>query len=67
MTFPRTISITSPLSDLLTSCEIHCVAACCQDNAFDCDAEHVMRWMEQADAPAAALACEQAEVLLREV
>ena len=26
-----------------------------------------MRWMEQADAPAAALACEQAEVLLREV
>ena len=63
----RILQITPPLSSLLEVCEVHCVAACCQDDAFDCGVEQIARWTTQETAEAAFDARTQASALLKEV
>lgn len=67
MSSHRKISISPPLARLLESCEVHCLAACCQDNAFDCGVEQVSLWVRQVEASTARDAREQTSTVLREI
>jgi hypothetical protein len=47
------LKIPRPLADLVSACEVVCVAACCGAEAFDVSAEHMVPWMRQAGEPSA--------------
>jgi hypothetical protein len=44
----KLLTISPPLSDLLTSCETECVADCCGLDAFDFAPEQIGRWIRSA-------------------
>lgn len=62
-----TFNLENPLASLLTHCEVYCVAACCQDNAFECGVEHVEPWIHEHGYEATKHVLRQIEALRREL
>lgn len=61
------INIPRPLSDLIESCEIICVAGCCDIDAFDINLDAIRKWAAQVGSEKLAQAKEQLKLLKPEV
>ena len=61
------IKIPEPLSDVMSACEVHCLAECCGLNAFDINPIWIRRWMEAEDPSQLIIAHEQLEEIIRDL
>jgi hypothetical protein len=63
----QTIDIPEPLSWVIQSCEVRCVAGCCGLEAFDIHPQWIRDWMESNDPVLLSTALEQISVIIEDL
>jgi Family of unknown function (DUF6331) len=63
----QAIDIPEPLSWVIQSCEVRCVAGCCGLEAFDIHPQWIRAWMESNDPALLSTALEQISVIIEDL